>query len=679
MADGSEPPGRRTRRSGVPLLLPSLLARIALTIVLSAGFVVVGGSPAQATTRPSRTPAAVATPRVVLILVERFDWSTAPPVLSSFSRGSMSLRTVGDGRVDVDGFLTIGKGRRSAGMAGVDGVGTTTPTADGSGFTVDRWADFVDEDEDLRFGGALGEFGEALNASGKHWQLVTDDPAAIGAVADRGGVATHASITTTAQLPDALGRSVSAGTEVTIVGLSSHERLEELIGRAGASCVVVSSVSYPDVGPHLGVFAMSPLCGRGVGGLVSTSTKQPPFLMLVDIAPTTLDVVGVELPESFQGHPARSAPAHTVTDLIREDHRAGIVDHLRGPFGTFLVIAFTASAAVVLWKRRIPLLLATTLAFLPVASFVMMVVPWWRHGLAGAIVVSGGIAFVAAAAVVMGTRRDPSLALAIAGGLTALILVLDGATGGHLQLDAPLGNSPLIAGRFAGIGNIAFGLALAGILVATAITLRRWGSSALPWVLVAATAAVILDGAPSLGNDVGGILASIPAIGALIISHGSGRLPLRRAALLAAIAGVALVVFAAIDLNQPSDAQTHLARWLSSGDRFDTIVRKAESAGRTFQDSKLRLLLPLPLVALFVRRRRLLDQPWLRSLSIALVVGAVLGTLLNDSGVEVAAAMMTIAFPVLAWFSAGSISAGIRSADGDPTFDRDAAPGSTPR
>ena len=54
-------------------------------------------------------------------------------------------------------------------------------------------------------------------------------------------------------------------------------------------------------------------------------------------------------------------------------------------------------------------------------------------------------------------------------GATLLVLTADVALSSRLQLESPLGLSPLVAGRFYGFGNIAFGVfAMSALLAATA-------------------------------------------------------------------------------------------------------------------------------------------------------------------------------------------------------------------
>ena len=84
--------------------------------------------------------------------------------------------------------------------------------------------------------------------------------------------------------------------------------------------------------------------------------------------------------------------------------------------------------------------------------------------------------------------------------------------GAPLQLNAVFGYSPTVAGRFAGYGNLAFAeLAAASIMLAAlarpAASAVVGGSGRRPAVL---SLAVVVDGAPFWGSDVGGVLTLVP-------------------------------------------------------------------------------------------------------------------------------------------------------------------------
>src|SRR5262249_37182478 len=163
----------------------------------------------------------------------------------------------------------------------------------------------------------------------------------------------------------------------------------------------------------------------------------------------------------------------------------------------------------------------------------------------------------------------PLAGFAVIALVTVGVLVGDAVRGGSLELDAPFGNSPTIAGRFDGIGNIAFGFAMGALLVGCAVWLHRSGSGALPWVVLAC-AAFALSGAPSLGDKVGLVPVWVPTAGVLLTSWRTGRVRARRFLAFAIAGAVLLGAFAAYDLTRGAQTQSHLARFLTSGDLLHT-------------------------------------------------------------------------------------------------------------
>ena len=97
-------------------------------------------------------------------------------------------------------------------------------------------------------------------------------------------------------------------------------------------------------------------------------------------------------------------------------------------------------------------------------------------------------------------------------GLTIAILVFDVATGNNLQLSSLLGLSLNSAGRYYGFGNISLALLAAGSIMIATIVLDI--SVAKREVAIIASGfllfILVVDGAPVLGNDIGGIITLAP-------------------------------------------------------------------------------------------------------------------------------------------------------------------------
>ena len=88
---------------------------------------------------------------------------------------------------------------------------------------------------------------------------------------------------------------------------------------------------------------------------------------------------------------------------------------------------------------------------------------------------------------------------------TLLLFILDLSLLHALQLNAVWGNDPIVAGRFTGLGNIAFAILGSSSLMTGALLVHRYPNRRGIFAVVASLFAltIVVDGAPSLGSDVG--------------------------------------------------------------------------------------------------------------------------------------------------------------------------------
>jgi len=89
--------------------------------------------------------------------------------------------------------------------------------------------------------------------------------------------------------------------------------------------------------------------------------------------------------------------------------------------------------------------------------------------------------------------------------------------GSPLQFNGALGYSPEVAGRFIGFGNAGFAVFGASALFLACLVAARGGRGARAVALAILAGAVLLDGAPVWGADVGGVLALVPAFGLVAV------------------------------------------------------------------------------------------------------------------------------------------------------------------
>ncbi|HVE74167.1 MAG TPA: hypothetical protein VNA30_03625 [Mycobacteriales bacterium] len=384
--------------------------------------------------------------------------------------------------------------------------------------------------------------------------------------------------------------------------------------------------------------------GNGQGQLTSASTRRAPYVQLVDVAPTVLDLLHVPQPASMIGQPwrMRGGEVPAPADLTDLDRKAGAHRDTTVPF----YVASLALVLVGLWFA--PRLAGTAGAALLGASYLANLLPWWRADIP--LLALLGVTAVGTAVLTALALRTPHPA-GSACALTAAVIAVDVLTGAHLQMSSVAGYSPLVAGRFAGLGNVAFGVFAAAVLLATAAYARR----ALV-VAVVGFGAVLMVGAPWWGSDVGGVLALVPAFTVLALQLGGRRVSPLPVVAAGAAGAAAVAALAVLDASRPADARTHLGRFahqVYDGAAGSVLRRKATAVLDLLFHSPVTALLPLVVAAavfLVLRPPPTLrtaferDPGWRHGL-LALGVASLIGFAVNDSGAAIPALALVVAVP----------------------------------
>ena len=177
-------------------------------------------------------------------------------------------------------------------------------------------------------------------------------------------------------------------------------------------------------------------------------------------------------------------------------------------------------------------------------------------------------------------RNGASLTALLVAAAIPLAWLVDAAAGAPLAFNNPLGMNAVVAGRFYGVSNTAFALVAGALVVVIAGVWEVLGGGRRNALLVTALlggAALLVDGTPQLGADVGGALTLVPTLAFLAAGLAGLRLSWRR--WLAIGAATVLVVggFAVVDLLRPG-GPTHLgrfARQVADGSAAGVLGRKA--------------------------------------------------------------------------------------------------------
>jgi hypothetical protein len=425
--------------------------------------------------------------------------------------------------------------------------------------------------------------------------------------------------------------------------------------RRGEVTLTVAGLRAPDVEPGL---------------LRSGSTRRTRIVTLVDIAPTILDLVGVERAGSMEGRRFERAAGGASTgearaaDLAELNAASRYRDRMVPPVaGLFVALqaALWIGAAIVMrgggrWWRSVAALAALTmLAYLP-ATYLARLIDFYDASRPGAYWAFVFAAAMATAALALSIGRASGLdPLLLCLGAIFGLLTVDMLIGAPLQLNAVFGYSPTVGGRFAGMGNLAFGMYAGAAFLLCGLLARRLAHrpDATTIAFGVLVVAVLIDGMPFWGSDVGGVLAMVPAVGITAARMFGQRLRWRTAVIWGSIAVAVVGAFALVDLSRPPDRRTHLGRLVESiGDQgfdaFESVVRrKLEANFSVIASSVWTAMVPVALgfiLYLLWRApghlreiRNTIDE----SLPGLAIVGF-LGFALNDSGIAVPGVMLGV-------------------------------------
>ena len=646
-----------------------------------------GSSPAQAQrvapVEQRSVVEAIGSPEVVVVGVPGLRWSDVndrdTPALARMqgegASGVLSVKTAAKVDCPAAGWLTLGAGNRVAPAGRYPGDGDPYASTRRCGVGVpasSTLAEQVRENDDRREGAVPGLLGSTLRAAGLCVQGV--GPGGELAAADRAGLSGPSAAT--GSCPVVLREATPARPALSrtsrAAGVAAADALvaTELDRRTPNTTVLVVGVSEApgESVPHLHVaLAVGPTFAPGA--LTSASTRRAPYVQLVDVAPTILSLLDLDTPKQMIGEPWRSEiPRPTLDDLRDEAVKADAHRTSTVPFFVLLAGVQVLLIGVALWRRWRRTAEVAALAGVTAvgASYLANLVPWWRAEQPLVLLLAATAVATAALTGVALLGRGLLARAGIACGMVAAVLVGDLLLGGQLQMSSVAGYSPLVAGRFAGIGNVAFGVLAAAVLLAAAST--RSATAAALTALV-----VVVDGAPQWGSDVGGVLALVPAYAVLVLLLRGRAASLAKVAIASAVGVAVVTAFAVADYSRAAQEQTHLGRFVGQvldGSAGGVLRRKAEANLGLLFLSPVTALLPvlvIVLLVLFLRppaplRRVFEQEPAWRAGLLAVITASAIGFLLNDSGAAVPALAILIALPatvaVLARHARRSAAAG---------------------
>ncbi len=614
--------------------------------------------------------------RVVLVGAPGLRWDDVGPQTPALtalaargSTGALSVRSASPRTCPADGWVMAATGNRA--RAGRPSTGACSDVVPGP----EQLPALRRDNATLRFDAEVGALGRVLQDRGTLVATSGGPGAALVAADARGEVDAPASgaadltvVDAGAVHHDARRAADLARVDAVVAGLP-RDAVVLLAGLADTSDRGEDAAPVPRL--HVVVAAGGSFDGRH--GLVSASTRRAPYVQVVDLAPTVLRLLGVPQPATMTGQPVRTGERTDRAGLVDLDRHAGAMRRYTPRFFVLLVVAqvLVYGAALLLHRRhesgrlrdrarRAAHVGALAATAAPVSTYLADLLPWWRADPVLPALLAAVALFdvlVVAAALAGPWRRRLLGPVGVVCGTTAVVLAGDLLTGARLQMSSLAGYSPLVAGRFAGVGNVAFAVFASAALLATACLLDGRGRrTALVGCGAVGAFCVVVDGGPSFGSDFGGVLALVPGFALLGMLAGGVRVSALRLVAVGAAAVGLVTTFAVLDWTRPDDRRTHLGRFVQQvldGDAGTVLQRKAAANLGLLTSSVLTLLVPLlvlfvaqvvlrprgPVAAAFAR------APVWRHGLVSVLVMSLVGFAVNDSGVAVPALALCVAVP----------------------------------
>jgi len=287
------------------------------------------------------------------------------------------------------------------------------------------------------------------------------------------------------------------------------------------------------------------------------------------------------------------------------------------------------------------------------------------------VVVGAVIAGVCMAA----TRRRPVLAVLAGLGTVIALHLVDLVTGAHLEWNTVFGYSATIGIRFVGQGNLTFSqLAAAAVLFAGLLAWRVPTPRGVRVAVVLLAVTVVVMVVPFWGNDFGAAVSAAPGfalLGWLLLGR---ELRWRTVWMLVGVLVAAGLLVGLLDLLRPSDERTHVGKFFEkAGTDFGSatlVLRRKASENLSVLPHSLLLgcVIVVALLLLYLwfvppgSLHPLLERvSTARETALALLVVAVLGFALNDSGIAIPGMMAAVFESALVILLARVVFTGTRS------------------
>ncbi|MDI9484656.1 MAG: hypothetical protein QM372_04190 [Bacillota bacterium] len=446
------------------------------------------------------------------------------------------------------------------------------------------------------------------------------------------------------------------------------EFLAEIVSGKAEHTVVILVSPYPSQPLASRSHWLTPaVCwGLDEGLLTSATTRWPGLITNMDVAPTILELLGIEHNQPLIGRPVTVMPLSEDEGrlrLARMVEKIGFFSQYRGQVLRTLVIGQIITYAAVLisliansasppWVVRI-----LQLAILLLLAMPLSLLLWDRFPFAV-------LAILAGIAVLKCRNVSTVLLIGLVSFSTAAAISADVLLGSWLMRYSFLGYDPVGGARFYGIGNEFMGVLIGSAIMGWAIAAEKGGFSrslrgALGLVLFSFFTVVI--GAPALGTNVGGFISAVFGFGSTFLAMQGRRVNMPTILALGAAALAVLAMLMLVDGAHSPGEQSHIGQTveLIRRDGVNAVIliiaRKLSMNLRLLRYSMWSNALIVALVGIgasFIWPSRYIfwlkeNHPLIAGGIMGVVIGSTAAFVFNDSGVVAAATCLSFASSTL--------------------------------
>lgn len=408
----------------------------------------------------------------------------------------------------------------------------------------------------------------------------------------------------------------------------------------------------------------TPVLAYGKGfppGMLSSATSRRDYVVAnTDVAPTILKAFGLEDEQRVMIGQVMVSKPLPAGDSLQQACDLGVatstVNRLRTPlikgYVILQIIIILLSLVVIFWIRHGARIFRPLLVSMVVVPLVLLVLTKVQLGYDWLYILLAIIATAVVTAVVLYIfKNDGFKGFVFISFLTLIAINLDLLTGTSFIQNSVLGYDPMSGARYYGIGNEYMGILIgSSIAVATALYQKYKNRRVMLLLAVMFLLECYFIAGPTLGANSDGILTAPAAfLVTLLLLQG---IKIRPRVILAGIGIIALLVagLTYYDMSRPLELQTHIGRaanQIAAGgwqEMLQIISRKMSMNLKLIRYtiwSYVFIVILLVISLLVYRpvgamRQLMLQHPYIVKGFAGIITGAIVGLLINDSGIVAA-------------------------------------------